>query len=65
MNQLTKREQIAAAAMQALIGQTAGSKSFPSVYAKNIAIAALQYADALLEVLSKDSFVKEEDTHGE
>ena len=64
MTQLTKREQIAVAAMQAIVSSTEGAKSYPSVFAQIVAVASIQYADALLEALAQMTPEKE-DTHGE
>ena len=67
MTQLTKREQIAVAVMQALIGTEKGARSFPSVYAESMATASLKYADALLSAFEKNSLTEQEDedTHGD
>jgi hypothetical protein len=66
MNQLTKREQIAVAAMQALISKE-GAPRFPA-HSRLVAQASTEYADALMEALQVEAFnsaVEEEDTHGE
>ena len=68
MTQLTKREQIAVAAMQAIVISTEGAKSYPSVFAKIVATASIQYADAMLAAFEQNSLTEQEDedtTHGD
>lgn len=62
--QLTKREQIAVAAMQAIIGSKEGAQSYPRIFAKVVAQASIEYANELLKALAQVT-PEEEDTHGE
>lgn len=65
--QLTKREQIAVAAMKALISSAEGARALPSVYAGSIAEASLKYAEAMMLAFERNpSTVQEdEDAHGD
>jgi len=64
MNQLTKREQFAVAAMQAILSREFAPNQLPP--SNLVARASTEYADALMEVLQgeePDSITREEDAY--
>jgi hypothetical protein len=66
-HQLTKRELIATAAMQAMMSSFNAPDSFDPTIAGTVARAAFKYADAMLEAMEPHSSTRsiEEDVHGE
>jgi len=64
MTQLTKRESIAAMAMQGLIASNQLTVMYAGTYSKDIAKIAVRYADDLLNQLEKPQDGNQTDTPG-